>query len=63
MEPKEKIIKILDAFGMSGVRASEAMNIKPQTFRSKKNDIPGHSFNEKNYQDLVDFIKKEAQKL
>lgn len=54
---KEKVLKILDDFGISGSKASEAMGITLQTFRNKKNDRPGHSFNEKNYLDLVKFIK------
>ena len=63
IEVKEKILKILDDFGMSGVRAAEAMNVAYATFRNKKNDRPGHSFNEKNYLDLVKFISQKTSKL
>lgn len=63
-EIKEKVLKILDDFGMSGVKAAEAMGVTYATFRNKKNDnAKGHSFNEKNYQDLVYFIKLKANKL
>lgn len=60
---KEKVLKILDDFGMSGSKAAEAMSVTTQTFRNKKNDRPGHSFNKKNYLDLVKFIKEKADKL
>lgn len=61
---KEKVLKILDEFGMSGKKAAEAMGVTYPTFRNKKNDNAlGHSFNEKNYSDLVSFIKKKANEL
>jgi hypothetical protein len=61
---KEKVLKILDDFGMSGVKAAEAMGVTPATFRQKKSDSSlGHSFNEKNYLDLVQFIKGKAEQL
>lgn len=64
MEPINKIIKVLDVFGMSGVKAAEAMGITHATFRQKKNEnSTRHTFNEKNYQDLIFFIKKHAEKL
>ncbi|WP_089059946.1 hypothetical protein [Flavobacterium tructae] len=64
MEPIEKINKVLDDFGMSGVKAAEAMGITYNTFRSKKTGKnERHSFNEKNYQDLISFIKTQANKL
>jgi len=62
-EVKEKILKILDDFGMSGVKAAEAMGVTYSTFRKKKNDAPGHSFNEKNYLDLVKFIQEKSKKI
>jgi hypothetical protein len=64
MEAKEKIIKILNDFGITGKKAAEAMGITYDTFCSKKNDNNDrHSFNEKNYSDLVGFIKKLAAEL
>ena len=60
---KQKVLKVLDDFGMNGAKAAEAMNVGYSTFRHKKNDTPGHSFNEKNYLDLVKFIKEKAGQL
>lgn len=64
MTPKEKINKILSTFGMTNVRAAQIIGIKKDTF-NKNNSAKAlnHKFNEKNYQDLVDYIKKEAKKL
>ena len=62
-EVKQKVLKILDDFGMTGSKAAEAMGITYATFRNKKNDRPGHSFNEKNYLDLVRFIKLKTKEL
>lgn len=63
-EIKEKVLKVLDDFGMSGVKAAEAMGVKHSTFRQKKNEnSKGHTFNEKNYIDLVKFIKLKASEL
>jgi len=64
MEPGEKINKVLDDFGMSGVKAAQAMGISYDTFRSKKTGKnERHSFNEKNYQDLISFIKELTKQL
>jgi hypothetical protein len=64
MESKDKINKVLNDFGMSGVKAAEAMGITYDTFRSKKTGKnERHSFNEKNYQDLISFIKELTSKL
>lgn len=63
VEVKQKVLKILDDFGMSGAKAAEAMGVTYATFRNKKNDRPGHSFNEKNYLDLVKFIKQKTNEL
>lgn len=61
---KEKVLKILDDFGMTGSKAAEAMGVTYATFRNKKNDnAASHSFNVKNYNDLVNFIKKTAIEL
>jgi hypothetical protein len=64
MEIKDKILKILEDFGMTGSKAAEAMGVTPATFRQKKSDnAKGHCFNEKNYLDLVKFIKEKAVNL
>jgi hypothetical protein len=64
MTPQEKIEKLLNNFGVAGVKASEAMGITYGTFRNKKNpNNTRHSFNEKNHQDLLDFIKNKAKLL
>lgn len=64
MTPKEKINKILSTFGMTGAKASKIMGIKQDTFNKNNSDKAlKNIFNEKNYQDLVDYIKKEAKKL
>lgn len=60
-EVKQKVLKILDDFGMTGSKAAEAMGVTYATFRNKKNDnAKGHSFNEKNYLDLIEFIKNKT---
>jgi len=64
MEPIDKINKVLDDFGITGVKAAEAMGITYATFKSKRSpNNDRHSFNEKNYQDLVTFIKSLAASL
>lgn len=61
---KNRITEILDLFGITGARAAEIMGIKASTFNCKKNDNnTRHWFNQKNLDDLVGFIKKEAEKL
>ena len=60
---QDKILEILDEFGMSGAKASEAMKISYGSFRNKKNDASGRSFNEQNYIDLIQFIKNKANDL
>jgi len=59
---KDKVVKILEDFGMSGVKAAEIMGVTHATFRNKKNDNSlGHSFNEKNLQDLITYIQTKAK--
>jgi hypothetical protein len=49
---------------MTGSKVAEAMNVSYATFRNKKNENnPSHTFNEKNYLDLVKFIKQRANEL
>ncbi|WP_018675735.1 hypothetical protein [Riemerella columbina] len=61
---KNRIIEILTLFGITGARAAEIMGVKASTFNCKKDDNNlRHWFNQKNLDDLVDFIKKEAENL
>lgn len=63
-EIDKKVNEILDNFGMSGKVAAIAMGVTYQTFRNKKNENnESHSFNKKNLEDLIAFIKTEAGKL
>ena len=59
----EKIIAIMAIFGMNGVKAAEIMNLSSSTYRNKRTMQTVHSFNEKNYMDLVKFIKAKANEL
>lgn len=60
----QDIERITEIFGMKASVCAKAMNITEQTFRSKKTDKnPRHCFNEKNLQDLIAYIKSEAEKL
>ncbi len=66
MTPSQKIKKILDTFGIKGSIAAKAMNVTESTFNKKnceKESASNHSFNEKNFQDLKNYVKKEAEKL
>lgn len=63
-EIAKRIDDILNKFGMSGKIASKTMGVTYQTFRNKKNkNNESHSFNKKNLEDLIAFIKTEAEKL
>jgi hypothetical protein len=62
-EIKDKIVSVLDTFGMSGKRAAEITGISVGEFRKKLARIKGHYFYEHHYTALVDFIKAEAAKL
>lgn len=66
MTPSQKIKKILEIFGMKASVAAKAMGVTENTFgkkSSEKESASNHSFNEKNYNDLRDYVKKEAEKL
>lgn len=59
MNPREKILKIETDLGMSSAAMARAMKVTAATYRNKKSDKNmDHSFNEKNYRDLVDFLKE-----
>ncbi len=60
----KEIENILQAFGMKAEVAAKAMGVTVDTFRKKKSDkSEGHSFNDKNLQDLKDYIIANAEKL
>jgi hypothetical protein len=64
MTPKDKITHLMDYFGMTPSKASEAMNITVDVFRHKKSEKnKTHNFNEKNYKDLFFFIKNKAKEM
>lgn len=66
MTPSQKIKKILRTFGMKGSIAAKAMGINEGTFKKKsseKESNSNHSFNEKNFIDLKNYVKQEAEKL
>ena len=61
---EQKILNIVEAFGMKSGVVAKAMNITEATYNSKKNPKNDrHKFNEKNLQDLINYIKAEAEKL
>ncbi len=63
-EIKTEVVRIMDAFGMSGKAVAEAMNVSYGTFRNKLNDNNERNwFNQKNLDDLKEFIKTQAIKL
>lgn len=60
----EKVLKVLDEFGMMHKKAAQAMGITLDTFAKKKSEkVPWHHFNEKNYEDLINFIKEKTANL
>lgn len=55
--PKEKIQTIIDKLGISVEIQAKAMKVSVQTIYNKWSEkVVGHSFNEKNYQDLKNYI-------
>jgi hypothetical protein len=63
-EIRAQVLSIVETFGMKGKVVAKAMGITETTYNMKK--VPtenGHSFNEKNLRDLVEYIKQEAEKL
>ena len=60
--PKDKILRIIERLGMSGVKAAEIMKIADNTFRKNKMEsVPSHNFTTKNYTDLIDFLIDEIK--
>lgn len=63
-EITKEIDRVLELFGMTGVKAAEAMGVTYATFNSKKNpNNDRHKFNQKNLDDLKNFIREAFQKL
>lgn len=63
-EIRAQVLAIVETFGMKGKVVAKAMGITETTYNMKKVAAEnGHSFNEKNLQDLVAYIKQEAGKL
>ncbi|POS00932.1 hypothetical protein Q361_11736 [Flavobacterium croceum DSM 17960] len=64
MKLKNRILEVLDTFGMSGTKAAQAMKISYAAFRKKKSDkTNGDCFNEQNYRNLISYIKEKAEEL
>ena len=62
--PKEKINQIVEALGISPEVQAKAMKVSVQTIYNKNNpNVPGHSFNEKNYQNLIEYLEQTLKTL
>jgi len=63
-EIRAQVLAIVETFGMKGKVVAKAMGITETTYNMKKVAAEnGHSFNEKNLQDLVAYIKQAAEKI
>lgn len=63
IEISKKIQTVIDAFGMKDNVVAKAMGISVQTVRNNRSErATRHWFNEKNYNDLIAYIKKEVKK-
>ena len=61
---RAQILAIVETFGMKGKVVAKAMGITETTYNMKKVAAEnGHSFNEKNLQDLVAYIKQAVEKI
>lgn len=64
MDINQKIQQVIDTFGMKDDIVAKAMNISVGTVRKNRSDkATRHNFNGKNYNNLIAYIKKEADKL
>lgn len=57
MNLHEATKKIIDELGISGAKVSEVMGISHSYYGNKYGGYSGNKFNEKNYTDLVDWLK------
>ncbi len=63
-EIKEKVKEIMGIFGLKGSGVAKAMNITANVFGQKMSDkAPRNQFNQKNLNDLITYIKIQAEKL
>lgn len=61
---RAQVLAIVETFGMKGKIVAKAMGITETTYNMKKVAAEnGHSFNEKNLQDLVAYIKQAVEKI
>ena len=64
MTPDKKIKKIIDDLGISTEIQAKAMSVTVQTVYNKQNEkVMADKLNEKNYQNLVNYIKEKTKKL
>lgn len=63
LQVKDRIVSVLNLFGMSGKKAAEIMNISYAVYRQNLAETKGHYFNESHYNALVKFIKEKAKEL
>lgn len=64
MNFKEKVLSIMETFGMTPKKAAQIMGVTYGTFRKKKNEnVEEHSFNEKNVTKLIEYIKQHSEKI
>ncbi len=62
-EIRSKIDDIIATFGMKADVASKAMHMSLQVYRNKRTKTHLNKFNQKNLDDLISYIKTEADKL
>lgn len=60
IEITHKIEAVLEAFGMSGVKAAEAMGLTYTTFKKRRQRAQGSSFKGENLEDLITFVEHQA---
>ncbi len=64
MTAKDKILKIENELGLTAKGMAVAMKISTKTFYNKKNEkILDHTFNDQNYEDLLNHLKNILQKI
>ncbi|MBW2962323.1 hypothetical protein [Mesonia aestuariivivens] len=64
MDIHEKTVKIIKDFGFTGRgKIPEVLGISYSLFNNKLSDKSRNKFSEKNYKDLVNWLKDEVKKL